>query len=303
MNSTVTCLDHWLLRSLAGGAVWRSVPAGLALMAGLACGAAEPSLRSSFPSPAATPRPKGAVLFVVSAADKQTLADGTQRATGTFLGEFYEPYVALTRDGYRVVFATADGAVPAVDPESLDDDYWPEEAERKKAQAFVESSVEWREPRSLGDVEADAFDGIVVPGGQGMMEDLLDDPRMHSLLREFAKRHKPVGLICHAPAILTRMEPPHALTGRTVTSVSGIEEFYIESFVMGADARFRRIGAELEDAGYEHAAALPGRAHAVRDCNLVTSQNPFSTSQFGVLYLEALRDYALGATCVPRAAG
>ena len=40
-------------------------------------------------------RPPGPVLFVMTSADQQLLSDGSTRATGTFLGEFYEPYRAL----------------------------------------------------------------------------------------------------------------------------------------------------------------------------------------------------------------
>lgn len=265
-----------------------------------ACAGPDPSLRVTFPAPGQAEKPAGKILFAVSAAREQVLLDGTKRATGTFLGEFYEPYLALTQKGYEVVFATVGGAVPAIDPESLDDDYWDEPAARDAARRFVSTSPAWRAPMSLARARAEAghFDGLVVPGGQGVMVDLLDDADLHALLRHFGDRQMPVGLVCHAPVLLTRLAPPHAFEGRAVTSVSGFEEFYIETFVMGADAKLRGIGARLERAGYEHDAAFPGSANALRDCNLVTSQNPFSTARFSQLYLEVLSDYRRGARCV-----
>jgi putative intracellular protease/amidase len=267
-----------------------------------ACATTEPSMRPVFPAVQTKEKPRGKVLFVASAAREQVLADGSKRATGTFLGEFYEPYVALTRDGYEVVVASVAAAVPAIDPESLEDGYWEDTAERDAARRFVASASAWRSPLSLAQARAvaSAFDGLVVPGGQGMMVDLLDNADLHALLRLFADQHKPIGLVCHAPALLARLAPPHALQSRTVTSVSGFEEFYIETFVMGADAKVRGIGEQLEDTGYEHDAAFPGSEHALRDCNLVTSQNPFSTAAFSALYLEALRDHRRGARCVAR---
>ena len=69
---------------------------------------------------------------------------------------------------------------------------------------------------------------------------------------------------------------------------------------MGGDARVRDIEDQLEALGYEHSTALPGRSHAVRDCNLVTSQNPFSGGDFTRLYLETLGDFRRGARCVLR---
>ncbi|WP_437737486.1 type 1 glutamine amidotransferase domain-containing protein [Sorangium sp. So ce1335] len=287
----------------------RGVPRKAALLAGLAavltgaalaaCAVAPPRLHPVFPEGPAAEKPRGKILFVLSAAREQTLGDRSKRATGTFLGEFYEPYLALTGAGHEVVFATEGGAAPAIDPESLDERYWEDEAQRAEARRFVERAPQVRAPLSLKQARAaaDAFDGIVVPGGQGVMVDLLDNADLHALLAHFAARDQPVGLICHAPAVLTRMRQPNPLSRRTVTSVSSFEELYIETFVMGAEAQVRDIGEQLEDHGYEHEAAFPGSAHALRDCNLVTSQNPFSTGRFSALYLEALADYRRGARC------
>ncbi|WP_437739043.1 type 1 glutamine amidotransferase domain-containing protein [Sorangium sp. So ce1504] len=286
-----------------GAARRTALIAGLAVvLAGpalVACGAAAPRLHPVFPERPVAEKPRGKILFVLSAAREQTLADSSKRATGTFLGEFYEPYLALTGAGHEVVFATDGGGAPAIDPESLDERYWGDGARRAQAQRFVERAPEVRAPLSLkaARAAADSFDGIVVPGGQGVMVDLLDNADLHALLAHFGGKHQPVGLICHAPAVLTRMRQPHPLSGRTVTSVSSFEEFYIETFVMGADAQVRGIGEQLEDHGYEHEAAFPGSAYAQRDCNLVTSQNPFSTDRFSALYLEALADYRRGARC------
>ena len=138
---------------------------------------------------------------------------------------------------------------------------------------------------------------MVVPGGQGMMVDLLDDPDLAALLSRFAADDRPIGLICHAPALLTRSPAPSQLAGRRVTSVSGLEELFIETFVMGEEAQIRGIGAALEERGFAHDTAFPGSAHAVRDCNLVSSQNPYSTHEFNRLFLGALLDYRRGGRC------
>ncbi|WP_437721057.1 type 1 glutamine amidotransferase domain-containing protein [Sorangium sp. So ce861] len=289
-----------------GAALKAALLAGIAVLLGgsalVACAAAPPRLHPVFPERPVAEQPRGKILFVLSAAREQTLGDSSKRATGTFLGEFYEPYLALTGAGHEVVFATDGGAVPAIDPESLDEKYWEDGALRARAQRFVERAPQVRAPLSLKQARAtaDAFDGIVVPGGQGVMVDLLDNADLHALLAHFAAKHQPVGLICHAPAVLTRMRQPNPLSRRTVTSVSSFEELYIETFVMGAEAQVRDIGEQLEDHGYEHEAAFPGSAHALRDCNLVTSQNPFSTGRFSALYLEALSDYRRGARCARR---
>jgi putative intracellular protease/amidase len=240
------------------------------------------------------------VLFVLSAAEVQVLQNGKRRATGNFLGELYEPYVALKAAGYEVVAATPEGRAPSLDPESLDAKYWADDPQHRQAACDLFVSPLLARPMSLTDALAAhaEFQGMLVPGGQGLMVDLLDDARVHALLAHFAVSDRPLGMICHAPALLLRLENPPALRGRQVTSVSGFEEFYIETFVMGGDAQVRNIGDELEARGYEHTNALPGRSYAVRDCNVVTSQNPFSGAEFTRLYLDALGDFRRGARCV-----
>ncbi len=51
-------------------------------------------------------------------------------------------------------------------------------------------------------VHADAFDMIVLPGGQPGSDNLNADPRIHTLLKEFASRDKLIGAICAAPIVL-----------------------------------------------------------------------------------------------------
>lgn len=261
--------------------------------------ASTPSYRIELPErPEA--RGAGTILFVLTAAGEQTLSGGGKRATGYFLNEFYEPYRALRDAGYRVVFATPGGRPAVVDPESLDEKYWDSPADLKRAREAIAGLPELEKPLSLAEARArqEEYQGLVVPGGQGVMVDLLDDADLHALLLAYDASDRPVGLICHAPAILARFpERQRPFSGSRVTSVSGFEEWYIETFVMGDEARVRAIGSALGDSGYRHETAFPGSSKAVRDCNLVTSQNPFSGEEFSRYYVEALRDYRQGARC------
>lgn len=123
------------------------------------------------------------------------------------------------------------------------------------------------------------------------MTDLVENEDLHTLLLTLGDAGRPVGLVCHAPAILGHLPPERSpFEGRRVTSVSGFEELYIERIVMGSKATDRRIGRQLHRAGLRHRSAWPGSPHAVRDGNLVTSQNPFSGDVFVELYMAALRE-------------
>ncbi len=251
---------------------------------------------------------RGVVLFVLPAADTQRLANGRLRPTGYFLNEFYEPYRALREAGYAVAFASPGARRPAVDPESLKRRYWKAHPERlAEARALVDTLGALRAPQPLEAARRGwaRYAGVVVPGGQGVMVDLLGDSVAHALLRDVGRAGRPVGLICHAPALLTRLGVEgNPFLGRRVTSVSRLEEWYIERVVMKGAARDRGIARALARSGYRHTRALrPARPYAVRDGNLVTSQNPFSGARFTALYLEALRDAAPPATAEGAAAG
>ena len=264
----------------------------------LACGAKPPPKGQPSAMPVAD-TDRARVLFVLSSAGEQVLANGRRRRTGYFLSEFYEPYAALRRQGHELYIATPEGKAPVVDPEGLKDDYWEDESARDLALTFAENDPGVARPLSLDEalLRASEWDGLVVPGGQGVMVDLYQDEKMQKLLTTLGERRKAVGLICHAPALLSRLKGEHPFLGREVTAVSPFEEFYIETFVMGGRAQTRRIGRSLRRAGFDYGAALPKVNHAVRDCNLVTSQNPFSGDAFLEEFLNALRAAKQGRPC------
>jgi putative intracellular protease/amidase len=124
------------------------------------------------------------------------------------------------------------------------------------------------------------------------MVDLLHHPVMPQVLKAFSSEGKAIGLICHAPALLlsvAREENP--FVGYRVNAVTGFEEFYIEKFVMKGKPQNRKIGKQLERVGLDYTKGGPGKNYAVRDRELITSQNPFSNGAFSTLYLEALAEY------------
>lgn len=53
----------------------------------------------------------------------------------------------------------------------------------------------------------------------------------------------------------------------------------------------RKIGKQLIKHGYNYKRSWPAKNFAVRDRQLITSQNPFSNQAFSKLYIEALKDY------------
>lgn len=236
------------------------------------------------------------VLFVMSAADTLELNKGKKFQTGVFLSEFYLPYKAITEAGYEIDFATPEGVVSTIDQGSKDDKYWKDMQELKKeALTFVITSQKFNNPITLEKAieNQGQYIGMVVPGGQGLMVDLLFDPLIPEILTSFKSDGKLIGLICHAPALLlTLPKDQNPFVGYQVNSVTGFEEFYIETFVLKGKPERRKIARQLKKAGFNYERGGQGKNFAIRDRELITSQNPYSGEAFKELYLEGLREYS-----------
>ena len=72
---------------------------------------------------------------------------------------------------------------------------------------------------ALGDMEADDFHGILIPGGW-MPDSLRRDPKVLQLVRDFANHGKLVAAICHGPWILISAG---VTKGRKMTAFWSIE--------------------------------------------------------------------------------
>ncbi len=144
------------------------------------------------------------VLFVLSAADTLELNSGQKkRQTGVFLNEFYLAYKSVVAHGYRVEFATPNGLISTIDEESINDKYWKNQIEVKnEALSFVKKDSAYNNPITLEKAIENESDyiGLLIPGGQGLMVDLMYDAHIPILLKQFAKDNRPTGLICHAPS-------------------------------------------------------------------------------------------------------
>lgn len=93
--------------------------------------------------------------------------------------------------------------------------------------------------KELGELKADAFDALVIPGGFGVAKNLSDLavngtqakvlPEFNHAIREFVQHKKPVGAICISPAVLAAaLTPDYSPTltiGEDEATASVIEHF------------------------------------------------------------------------------
>jgi protease I len=100
---------------------------------------------------------------------------------------------------------------------------------------------------AVADVDADDYDGLVVPGGVANPDHLRMDEDAVNFVRTFFEQDKPTAIICHGPWILVEAG---VAKGRTVTSWPSLK------------TDLRNAGAKWVD------------KEVVVDNGLVTSRNP-----------------------------
>lgn len=211
------------------------------------------------------------ILMVLTSHDQ--LGD-TGKKTGFWLEEFAAPYYAFLDAGAAVTVASPRGGQPPLDPKSDAVDGQTETTRRFKsdstAQAVLASTVK------LADVRAEDHDAIFYPGGHGPLWDLAEDPKSIALIEAFYSADKPVGAVCHGPAVLHRAmfrgEP--LVKGKRVTGFTNSEEEAVQltkivPFLV--EDELKRLGGLYEKAG-------DWQSFAITDGRLVTGQNPASST-------------------------
>jgi len=153
--------------------------------------------------------------------------------------EFREPFDRLSAAGHEVVVIGSEAHQPLTG---------------KKGKETVTPEV------SVGEVSADRFDGLVIPGGYSP-DHLRLDERMVALTRDIFEAGKPVAAVCHAGWLLAEAG---IAEGRIVTSWPSIKTDLINA------------GARWVD------------REVVEDGNLITSRKPADLPAFSAAILRQL---------------
>ncbi len=222
---------------------------------------------------AAEPKP---VLMLVTGADQMT----NGKPTGLWLEEFAVPYLALQKAGYQIEVATPKGGAAPIDERS--------EPTPEQATAWKEAEKRLSDTKALSGIRAENFSAIFIPGGHGVMFDLADDAAASKLIQDFDTQEKPIAAVCHGPAALVkvvRKDGTPLVKGKTVAAFTDDEERAVKldkdmPFLL--ETKLRELGAKIDK-------KENFTAHAVRDENLITGQNPASSEATVKLLIEALK--------------
>ena len=210
------------------------------------------------------------ILMVLTSHDQ--LGDSGTK-TGYWLEEFAAPYYTFLDAGAIVTVASLRGGHPPVDPASTVPEALTTFTARLAADEDAQAVLAATE--RLSDVSASDFDAVFYPGGHGPMWDLTNDATSIALIEEFFTTGKPVAAVCHAPAVLTRVQVDGSplVRGRRVAGFTNEEE--------AAVGHTTHVPFLLEDeltrlgGAYEKVANW--QPYVVTDGLLVTGQNPASS--------------------------
>ena len=213
------------------------------------------------------------ILMVLTSHDK--LGD-TGNKTGFWLEEFAAPYYVFKDAGAEITLASPKGGQPPLDPSSDADDAQTEATKRFKSDDAAQKELANTEV--LSSVSVDGFDAIFYPGGHGPLWDLAEDKASINLIESFAASDRPVGAVCHAPAVFKHTkgtDDKPLVSGKTVTGFTNTEE----EAVGLTDVVPFLVEDMLKTNGGTYKKGDDWASFVVTADKLVTGQNPASSEE------------------------
>ncbi|WP_340247634.1 type 1 glutamine amidotransferase domain-containing protein [Sulfitobacter pontiacus] len=213
------------------------------------------------------------ILMVLTSHDK--LGD-TGNKTGFWLEEFAAPYYVFKDAGAEITLASPKGGQPPLDPSSDADDAQTDATKRFKSDDGAQKEL--ANTQTLSSVSADGFDAIFYPGGHGPLWDLAEDKASINLIERFAASDRPVGAVCHAPAVFKHTkgtDDKPLVSGKTVTGFTNTEE----EAVGLTDVVPFLVEDMLKTNGGTYKKGDDWASFVVTDGKLVTGQNPASSEE------------------------
>jgi putative intracellular protease/amidase len=212
---------------------------------------------------------------------------------GYWAAELTHPYFELTERGLEVTVASPDGGKVVADALSdpRDESKW--SSEDLISMGFFntpELMSKLDHTPTVGDLDLDQFDAIMVAGGQAPMFSYRDNQELHRVIRTFYEAEKPVAVYCHGVAALVDLQlsdGTYLVTGKTVTGFSDSEEDYSDE-AAGVQIMPWRLEPALRDRGANYISAGLFKAFAVRDGRLVTGQQQYSGRKVAVMVIDML---------------
>ncbi|MEM7510324.1 MAG: type 1 glutamine amidotransferase domain-containing protein [Bacteroidota bacterium] len=209
----------------------------------------------------------------------------TGKKTGFWLEEFAAPYYFLKDKGVDITLASPKGGNPPIDPKSELADFQTESTRRFLADSETQEILS--QTVKLESVDPNEYDAIFYSGGYGPLWDLAENETSIALIESFYNSDKPIGSVCHAPAIFKNTKDAAGnplIQGKKVTAYSNSEE----EAVQFTDIVPFSVEDMLKENGGIYSKGEDWSAYALEDGLLVTGQNPASAELVADLLLKKL---------------
>ncbi|MEO1335650.1 MAG: type 1 glutamine amidotransferase domain-containing protein, partial [Myxococcota bacterium] len=157
----------------------------------------------------------------------------------------------------------------------------------KSMLADSQFSARLQSTKKLEDVNADDYEGVYIPGGYGLLFDLVDSETSQALIRKVYEDNKPVAAVCHGPATLSRVKLSDGsalIADRQVTGFTREEEIAMNTL----DKIPFLLEEAMIDSGGVYRKKSKWSVLVVEDGRLITGQNPASAKDVGVALARAL---------------
>jgi putative intracellular protease/amidase len=220
------------------------------------------------------------ILMVLTSHDK---LGNTGEKTGFWLEEFASPYYVFKDANADITLSSPKGGQPPLDPKSDAPDFQTESTKRFNQDKLAQDALANTVKLSL--VLAEDYDAVFYPGGHGPLWDLSEDTDSINLITSMYGAGKPVGSVCHAPAVLNNVKTfdgEFLVKGKKVTGFSNSEEAAVEL----TDVVPFLLEDELTKRGGLYSKGDDWSAYMVVDGNLITGQNPASSTLVANAMLE-----------------
>jgi putative intracellular protease/amidase len=233
--------------------------------------------------------PKRVLLVVANPTVSTTLG----WPVGFWAAEATHPYYELTERGVELTIASPDGGKVTFDGYSdpRDESRWASEdlitmgfVNTPECMALLDST-----PR-LADLDWDAYDALMVAGGQAPMFTFRDNADLKRAIAHFYEAEKPTAAYCHGTAALVDVklaDGSYLVAGKTVTGFANIEEDYGDAFV-GQTIMPWRVEDVLRERGANYIQGGLFKAFVVRDGRLITGQQQYSSRKVAQAVIEAI---------------
>lgn len=227
------------------------------------------------------PPARGKILTVVTSTE---VMGSSGKSTGYELTELSRAYLVFQANGFEVDIASPLGGNPPVIID--DEDMGPFDY------AFLNDPEAQRKAKNtlpIGEVNPDEYSAIYFVGGKGAMYDFPENEDIQAIVSSYYQSGKVIGAVCHGPAALVNVTLDNGqplLKNKTISSFTNQEELFL---IPDAATIFPFL---LEDKIVEQGAKFSEGTmyleNVMKDGNLVTGQNPWSTWTLAETMIEQL---------------